>query len=114
MLSEACRANDQHCADGARFGATEPARRPEAGAARNRLFMLDVPENVPIAAVARDLPNVTVDRIGPYFAIESEVPISIDRRSTGVRHAVWYSCVAGLAGWRIAQWDKDALRVEDR
>ncbi|GAA0274509.1 hypothetical protein [Cryptosporangium japonicum] len=80
----------------------------------NRLFVLDVPENVPIVAVARDLPQVTVDRVGPYFVLESDRPISIDRRSTGVRHAVWYSCVAGLAGWRIAQWDKDALRTEAR
>lgn len=80
----------------------------------SRLFMLDVPENVPIAGVARDLPGVTVGRIGPYFVIESDTPISIDRRATGVRHAVWYSSVAGLDGWRIAQWDKDALRTEQR
>lgn len=79
-----------------------------------RLFMLDVPENVPIAAVARDLPDVTIDTIGPYVVIESQAPISIDRRSTGVRHAVWYSCVAGLDGWKIAQWDKNALRTERR
>jgi hypothetical protein len=80
----------------------------------NKLYILDVPENVPIADVARDLPGVKVGKVGPYFAIESDVPISIDRRRTGVRHAVWYSCVAGLEGWRIAQWDKDALRVDDR
>ncbi|MFG1926032.1 hypothetical protein [Cryptosporangium sp. NPDC048952] len=80
----------------------------------NRLFVLDVPENVPVVAVARDLPQVEVGRIGPYFVIESDRPIAIDRRTTGVRHAVWYSCVAGLAGWRIAQWDKDALRTEPR
>jgi hypothetical protein len=80
----------------------------------NRLFLLDVPENRPIAAVAGDLPAVEVSRLGPYLVIESAAPISIDRRSTGVRHAVWYSCVAGLAGWRIVQWDKDALRVADR
>jgi hypothetical protein len=79
-----------------------------------RLFMLDVPENVPIAGVARDLADVKVGRIGPYLVIESAAPISIDRRATGVRHAVWYSCVAGLDGWRIAQWDKDALRTELR
>lgn len=79
-----------------------------------RLFMLDVPENTPILAVARDLPDVKVGGIGPYFFIESESAISIDRRSTGVRHAVWYSCVAGLEGVRIAQWDKDALRTETR
>jgi hypothetical protein len=79
-----------------------------------RLFMLDVPENRPIADVAGELPTVEVGALGPYIVIESEHPISIDRRSTGARHAVWYSCVAGLDGWRIAQWDKDALRTEDR
>ncbi|MDQ0772737.1 hypothetical protein QF026_001203 [Streptomyces aurantiacus] len=80
----------------------------------HRLFMLDVPENVPIAGVVRDLPDVRVGRLGPYFVIESDAPLSIDRRATGVRHAVWYSFVAGLDGWRIAQWDKDALRTEER
>lgn len=80
----------------------------------SRLFMLDVPENETIAGVARDLPDVKFGKIGPYFVIESDAPVSIDRRATGVRHAVWYSCVAGLEGWRIAQWDKDALRVEAR
>ncbi len=46
--------------------------------------------------------------------IESDGPIVIDRRATGCRHAVWYCCIAGLAGCRITQWDKDALRVEAR
>jgi hypothetical protein len=77
-----------------------------------RMFMLDVPENVPIVEVARAMPDVKVGQLGPYFVIESDAPISIDRRSTGSRHAVWYSCLAGLDGWRIAQWDKDALRTE--
>ncbi|WP_331748212.1 hypothetical protein OIA45_46390 (plasmid) [Streptomyces chartreusis] len=79
-----------------------------------RLFMLDVPENTSIVDVARHLDDVTVGRIGPYMVIESSDSVSIDRRSTDVRHAVWYSCVAGIEGWRIAQWDKDALRTEPR
>jgi len=79
-----------------------------------RLFLLDVPENSPIVAVARDLPDVHISTIGPYTVVESERPIAIDRESTGARHAVWYSCIAGLHGWRIAQWDKDALRTADR
>jgi hypothetical protein len=79
-----------------------------------RVFMLDVPENTPILEVARDMPDVKVGGIGPYFFLESDAPISIDRRATGVRHAVWYSCVAGLDGVRIVQWDKDALRTEER
>lgn len=79
-----------------------------------RLFILDVPENAPIAAVARATPGLEVNRVGPYFAISSERPVTIDRRATDTRHAVWYSFVAGLEGFRITQWDKDALRVERR
>ncbi|QJY49331.1 hypothetical protein [Pseudonocardia broussonetiae] len=77
------------------------------------LYVLDVPENTPLAKVAAQDPTVTVDRIGPYFAIAADGPIVIDRRATGCRHAVWYSSVAGVErGSRITQHDKDALRVE--
>ena len=79
-----------------------------------RLFILDVPENTGVVAVARDLPDVKVGQVGPYFVVESGAPVSIDRRATGMRHATWYSCVAGIDGWHIAQWDKDALRTELR
>lgn len=34
--------------------------------------------------------------------------IVVDRRATGCRNAVWYSCVAG---GRVVQHDKNALRV---
>jgi hypothetical protein len=78
------------------------------------LYVLDVPENVPVADVARVDPAVTVTRVGPYFEISSDGPIVIDRRATGCRHAVWYSSVAGLAGARITRHDKDELRVEPR
>lgn len=78
------------------------------------LFVLDVPENRTIAAVAAQDPAVTIGRVGPYYRIESDAPIVIDRRATGCRHAVWYSSVAGLVGSRITQWDKDAMRVESR
>ena len=78
------------------------------------LYVLDVPENLAIPKVAAEDPAVTVDRIGPYFAIHADRAITVDRRATGCRHAVWYSCVAGLAGCRITQFDKDALRLEAR
>lgn len=76
------------------------------------LFVLNVPENVPVVAVAAGDPQVTVNRIGPYFEITADGPIVIDRCATGCRHAVWYSSIAGLRGSRITQHDKDALRVE--
>lgn len=78
------------------------------------MFVLCVPENTGVVSVASGLETVTVRNIGPYAVLESDGPIVIDRRATGCRHAVWYSCVAGLAGCRIVQWDKDALRVEAR
>jgi hypothetical protein len=77
------------------------------------LYVLDVPENTPLAKVAAEDPAVTVGRIGPYFEITSDAAIVIDRRATGCRHAVWYSAVGGIArDSRITQRDKDALRVE--
>ncbi|GAA1395490.1 hypothetical protein GCM10009613_45260 [Pseudonocardia kongjuensis] len=76
------------------------------------LYVLDVPENTAVATVAAGAPETVVDRIGPYFAIRSADEVVIDRRATGCRHAVWYSCVAGVSpGSRIVQHDKDALRV---
>ena len=76
------------------------------------LYILDIPENVTVASVAGNDPDVTVGKVGPYFQIVADGTICIDRRATGVRHAVWYSSVAGLTGARITQHDKDALRVE--
>ncbi|MTD54938.1 hypothetical protein [Amycolatopsis pithecellobii] len=78
------------------------------------LFILDVPENRPVVETADEDPRVTVRKMGPYFAVASDEPFSIDRRATGCRHAVWYSCIAGLAGLRITQWDKDKLAMENR
>lgn len=78
------------------------------------LFILDVPENETVPQVAATDPAVSVSRIGPYFKIDSDATIVIDRRATGCRHAVWYSCVGGLADARITQHDKNALRVEPR
>ena len=78
------------------------------------LYILDVPENTAVAKVAGEHPGVYVGKLGPYFVVSSDGDILIDRRATGCRHAVWYSCVAGLGDSHITQWDKDALRVERR
>jgi len=79
-----------------------------------RLFVLDVPENVPIVDTARKEPSVQVEKLGPYFVLASEGSVEVDRRATGARHAVWYSWVGGLDGWRIEQWDSNAFRLVPR
>lgn len=77
----------------------------------NTLYILDVPENVPVVKVAQGDEQIEIDKIGPYFEIMSDADIVIDRRATGCRHAVWYSFVAAIGGGRIVQHDKDALRI---
>lgn len=79
-----------------------------------RFYVLDVPENRGVVAVAESDQKNTVDKVGPYFRISSNDVIEIDRRATGCRHAVWYSSISGLEGSRIVQQDKDALRVVQR
>jgi hypothetical protein len=75
------------------------------------LYVLDVPENTSVAEVAAEA-GAAVGKVGPYFEITADESIVVDRRATGCRHAVWYSCVAGIAGGRIVQHDKNALQVD--
>ncbi|MBC3191272.1 hypothetical protein H7X46_09390 [Pseudonocardia sp. C8] len=97
------------------------------------VFVLDVPENEGVVEVAEQDALLQVEKVGPYYRIaldddgapEAADPgedvgaghtstrdqIVIDRRATGCRHAVWYSALAGLQQARVAQHDKDALRV---
>ncbi len=78
------------------------------------LYILDVPENHGVARVAADCPGVITRMVGPYFEFTRDGEIVVDRRATGARHAVWYSTIAGLRNARIAQHDKNALRLEAR
>jgi hypothetical protein len=76
------------------------------------MYVLDVPENASLADLVQADSALAVDRIGPYYAISNDGDITIDRRASGCRHAVWYSVVAGIArGGRIVQHDREALRV---
>ena len=76
------------------------------------VFVLDTPENKGVVDVASADQQIVTHKVGPYFELTSDGGFSIDRRATGCRHAVWYSCIAGLHDARIVQWDKDALTVE--
>lgn len=76
-----------------------------------RLFILDVPEFRPVIAVARRCDGVSSRTVGDHVELSSDGEIVIDRRATGVRHAVWYSVVSAVAEGNIIQFDKDALRM---
>jgi hypothetical protein len=67
----------------------------------------------PLPTALRPQPSGLHEKRSPYFEITADGAITIDRRATGCRHAVWYSAVAGVPrNSRITQHDKNALRVE--
>ena len=76
------------------------------------VYFLDAAEFAGVASVASQAQGAEVTRVPGYIAVTSAGPLVIDRRATGVRHAVWYSCVAAVEGGNVVQFDKDALRVE--
>ncbi|GAB2967997.1 hypothetical protein LWP59_26755 [Amycolatopsis acidiphila] len=75
------------------------------------LYVLDVPE---FRAFIDEGAKVADQcrTIGNYVLLCSNDTLVIDRRQAGVRQAVWYSAVGALRHGKVAQFDKDALRVE--
>jgi len=75
------------------------------------VFFADIPETEPIwkRAVAEN--NLDVHHVGPYVELRFADAMTIDRRATGARHAVWYSCLGALDHARVEQFDKDTLRI---
>jgi catechol 2,3-dioxygenase-like lactoylglutathione lyase family enzyme len=88
-------------------GAPGPARRT-----MTTLYFLDAAEFTDVAAAAAAQPGAQVERLPGYVTVTSDGPLIVDRRATGVRHAVWYSALAAVGHGRVVQYDKDALNVE--
>ena len=77
------------------------------------LFIPDVPEFATISDMARSMPDCDV--LGPtqgYHIIRSSAPISFDRRSLGLKPAVWYGIPTGGLVGKITRFDRDTLVIE--
>lgn len=90
------------------------SRHDISGAAGSQVttYFLDAAEFAGVAAVASQADGARTDRVPGYIAVTTEGPLTVDRRTAGVRHAVWYSCVAAVDNGSVVQFDKDALRIE--
>jgi hypothetical protein len=76
------------------------------------VFFPDIPETEPIwKRAVGDSGQLDTRHVGTYVELRFPDGITIDRRSTGARHAVWYSCIGALDHAKIVQFDKDALRI---
>ena len=68
----------------------------------------------PTSIEVRDMPSkqlAYIRHVGPYVQLRFPDGVTIDRVSTGVRIALWYSCIGALEHARVVQFDKDALRI---
>ncbi|MES2535249.1 MAG: hypothetical protein V4632_05180 [Pseudomonadota bacterium] len=77
-----------------------------------RIFVLDVPEFLPLVAAARNQAGVSV--LGPqhdYYRIESETELRFGRRALGFKPAVWHGALTGGFRGRIAHFDNDELLI---
>ena len=75
------------------------------------LFIVDVPEYDTVWKSAVGDSELEIHHIGPYIELRFPDGVTIDRVTTGVRHAVWYSSVGALEDAHVVQFDKNALRV---
>ncbi len=75
------------------------------------VFFADIPETEPIWKCAVGEGDLEIRHVGPYIELRFSDQLTIDRRTTGARHAVWYSCIGALDHARVVQFDKDALRI---
>jgi hypothetical protein len=76
-----------------------------------KIYILDVPEFQPIVEGAR---RVGIEVGGPskgYFVIAREGEVVLSRKTLGLKPAVWYSSLSGGLEGRIAQFDRDTLRI---
>lgn len=75
------------------------------------LYVLDVPEFRAFIDEGVKMAD-QVRTVGNYVQLSAVGTLTIDRRQAGVRQAVWYSAIGALRHGKVAQFDKDALRVE--
>jgi hypothetical protein len=76
------------------------------------LYVLDVPEFMPIidAARARASCSVTKSNRG-YYKIESPTEIILNRREMKMKPAVWYGIFTGGINGEIAEFGREEVRL---
>lgn len=76
------------------------------------LYVLDVPEFLPIVDAARGKPECRITRSDKgYWRLESASEIVLNRREMGLKPAVWYGLFTGGMNGEIAEFGRDEVRV---
>jgi hypothetical protein len=79
-----------------------------------KIYVLDVPEFRPIVDGARRAGIEVSAPVNGYYVIVGEGEVVLSRKALGLKPAVWYSSLSGGLEGRIAQFDRDTLRIVDQ
>ena len=78
------------------------------------VFVLDVPEFLPLVEHARGLPACKVE--GPklgYWRLTAQPVLQFRRKELGFKPAVWHGALTGGLVGRITHFDNDLLTIEE-
>lgn len=76
------------------------------------LYVLDVPEFLPIVEAARGLKACTITKSDKgYYRIAAPTEIVLNRKAMKMKPAVWYGLFTGGINGEIAEFGRDEVRV---
>jgi hypothetical protein len=76
------------------------------------LYVLDVPEFLPIVESVRDQNGCRVTKSDKgYYKIESPAEIVLNRKAMQMKPAVWYGIFTGGLNGEIAEFGREQVRV---
>lgn len=76
------------------------------------IFVLDVPEFLPLVEHAREVTHLKVSgpRLG-YYRVDGEGEIKLNRKALGFKPAVWHGALTGGLVGRVTSFDNDELVI---
>lgn len=76
------------------------------------VFVLDVPEFMPLIRAAEKQADCKVSRHGElYYRIDSDRTLEFRRKELGVKPAIWYGLFTGGITGSIETFDRDVVRI---
>ena len=78
------------------------------------LYVLDVPEFLPVVESARASGTCEISRSDAgYYRVRSPGEIVLDRKAMGMKPAVWYGLFTGGMNGEIVEFGRDRVRIVD-
>jgi len=76
------------------------------------LYVLDVPEFLPVVESARNMPECRITRSDKgYYKIEAPSQIVLNRKAMKMKPAVWYGLFTGGLNGEIVEFGREEVRV---